>query len=640
MRSSPPNATGADAVAPANRQVWFAAATATAAAFLLYHATLLPGVDFGDTGSFQTTLGSAIVTPRVGYPLYFAIADVFLRVTGIEPARALNLVTALEAALACGLFVLVATDLAGSLAAAFAGAMLMAVSYTFWSQSVTAEVYALHLLLSLLSLLLLLQWERRPTMARLCLFFGCYAVAFGNHLSMILLAPAFTVFLLARAPGGWRSMVRPRVVAIAALFALIGAAQYLWNLRALWFQLDAPRSLADALRTFWFDVTKSDWRETMVLEVPQSLLRDHLAMYGFDLRQQFGIVGPVLAVVGVIRLSIAQPARAVLLLLLYAVNVAFAFSYNVGDTHVFYLPSHLVVALLAAIGIGWTTVVAGRRGSIVAVSALAIYAAARGFADYPALDRSHDLRPTRVLQALTDGIDDQHAIMLVDLNWQVANGLSYFAKSVRPELAIARARDVLLYAPRLIRDNAAAGRQVIASQQAARILRESYGPLLISEPDTSVEALSTLAAKIPPRTRYAICVVRQSRDMPIDRTDVSTALRTLGVTRPLPDPLPAFVAIAGISGESPALFETADRPFRRSVELEETAVEVRMEAWMTSDTIRRMGFGHVIAQHRHTLIVERGVSFVTFDRAGAPLQAAYFSGIFALPQRYLIRTAW
>ena len=61
---------------------------------------------------------------------------------------------------------------------------------------------------------------------------------------------------------------------------------------------------------------------------------------------------------------------------------------------------------------------------------------------------------------------------------------------------------------------------------------------------------------------------------------------------------------------------------------------------MTSDTIRRMGFGHVIAARHHTLIVERGISFATFDRDGVPLKTAYFSGIFELPQRYLIRTAW
>ena len=34
------------------------------AAFALYHATLLPGFDFGDTGSFQATVGSSIITTR------------------------------------------------------------------------------------------------------------------------------------------------------------------------------------------------------------------------------------------------------------------------------------------------------------------------------------------------------------------------------------------------------------------------------------------------------------------------------------------------------------------------------------------------------------------------------------------------
>ena len=41
-----------------------------------------------------------------------------------------------------------------------------------------------------------------------------------------------------------------------------------------------------------------------------------------------------------------------------------------------------------------------------------------------------------------------------------------------------------------------------------------------------------------------------------------------------------------------------------------------MESWLASDTIRRMGFGHVIAARQHTLIVERGVSFAAFDERG------------------------
>ena len=48
------------------------------AAFALYRATLLPGFDFGDTASFQTMAGSSLITPRDGYPVYFAIGGLFL----------------------------------------------------------------------------------------------------------------------------------------------------------------------------------------------------------------------------------------------------------------------------------------------------------------------------------------------------------------------------------------------------------------------------------------------------------------------------------------------------------------------------------------------------------------------------------
>src|SRR5262249_10962426 len=280
------------------------------AAFALYRATLLPGVDFGDTGSLQVTVGSPLITARHAYPLYFALGSVALWLTGGDAARALNLTSAVEAAIAVGVLVLVGAELSGSIAAGAAAALLFAVSYTFWSQSIIAEVYALHAVFMALTLLLILRWERDPTDRRLLAFFAVYALGFGNHLAMILLAPAYTLFLLTTAPGGWRSMFAPRIVAMAILCAAAGALQYAWNLRTYWYLPDAPRGIADALGRFWFDVTKSDWRDTMVLNVPRSMLSDHAAMYWFDLRQQFGIAGPVLAAAGIVQLAATRVRRA------------------------------------------------------------------------------------------------------------------------------------------------------------------------------------------------------------------------------------------------------------------------------------------------------------------------------------------
>src|SRR5215213_7483598 len=198
------------------------AAAVALGAFLLYHATLLPGFDLGDTASFQTMGGLTKITPRDAYPLYYAVA---LPVVPFftNQAYAMNLVSAIEAALACGLIVLVAFELSGSLLAAAAASVLFAGSYTFWSQAIVAEVYALHLLIVSVSLLLLLRWSSDPRFSRLCAFLAVYALAFGNHLSTILLLPAFTVFLFISASAGWRSLLSRRVVLAAVGFALLGA---------------------------------------------------------------------------------------------------------------------------------------------------------------------------------------------------------------------------------------------------------------------------------------------------------------------------------------------------------------------------------------------------------------------------------
>jgi hypothetical protein len=622
-----------------SRRVLLAALAVALAAFTLYRSTLLPGPDFGDTGSFQTMVGSPLITPRDGYPLYFAIGSLAVWLTGAEPAHALNLVSAAEAALACGLIVLVGIELSGSLAAAVSAALLFAVSYTFWSQAVIAEVYALHITLVSLTLLLLLRWARAPSYARLFAFFAVYALAFGNHLSMILLLPAYALFMLMSAPGGWRSLCAPQVIGTAAACAAAGALQYGWNLRTLWLLPAPPHGIADALARFWFDVTKSDWRDTMVMSVPSSLLRDHLAMYWFDLRQQFGIVGPIVAALGLWQLILVDARRALLTAMLFAANVAFAYSYNVGDSHVFYLPSHLILAMLAAPA----AVLAGRfarHGAPAAAALLALYAGARAYHDFPALDRSHDTRPAAIVDALTAGLDDQRAIMLVDLNWQVANGLSYVASVRRPELAYARLPDVVLYAPTLVADNHAIGRQVALTERARATIEAAYGSLLPVRRDTRVMAPNLVESidGIAAGTRYVLCVLRPSRDLPLDAGDLAGALTALTGGTMTTLSTADYAVVAGLTGRAPDLVAAENRPFQRNVAMEGVPVEIRMESWLTSDSIRRMGFGHVVAARQHTLIVERGISFVAFDERGAAIRTAYASNIYAPQPRYLFET--
>ena len=72
--------------------------------------------------------------------------------------------------------------------------------------------------------------------------------------------------------------------------------------------------------------------------------------------------------------------------------------------------------------------------------------------------------------------------------------------------------------------------------------------------------------------------------------------------------------------------ESQDRPYRVRTRLEPYDVDVRMESWLPTDTIRRAGFGHVVVNRQHTLTLERGLGFVALGPGGGPI---YGSGLFA-----------
>jgi hypothetical protein len=625
-----------------------AAALLAAIAFGLYHSTLLPGQDLGDTASFQAIAGERALTPRQGYPLYFAVAGTFVHAFPGNPARATNLASAVEAALAIGVLVLVGSELGGTLVAGLAAALFLAGAYTFWSQAIIAEVYALHALVVGLCLLALLRWEQRPTLGGLAVFFAVYAVGFGDHLQNVLLLPAFTLFLLVSAPGGPRTLLRPRIVALALMIAATAALQYAWNFSFLLFEPNHP-PLADLFRTFWFDVTKTDWRANMVVTIPWSTVDDRFAMYWFDLRQQVGLPGVAAALVGLAFLFRIAWRRAVLVLVAWLCNWAFAFTYNVGDTHVFYLPSHLFVALAAGCGAGWLwhairSHLAKRtpdgmpgRAALAAASLLLLaYPAWRTWDIYPAMDRSADRSPSTFLDAITTGIDGSHEILVRDINWQLNNGLDYYDKYTKPGLPILDAPGAMLHFPFVVWTNAGMKRDVVLTEGAASLVRAAYGSLFPIDRDerVAVQTLADRIATLPRGTPYVLGLIESYPETPLDPGEMRAMAAALGVPD-LPDT--RYGVVAGRLGDRPVLRQGAAVPFRTAADLGGHRLDVRVECWLPADTIRRMGFGHVIVDRHHVLTLDRGASFVALAGDGTPRMAGWSGGLFTPQPRYVIR---
>ena len=120
----------------------------------LYLRTLAPGLLAGDSGEFQMAAWRLGLAHPTGYPFYLILGSIWqhlLALGGVNPAYALNMFSALiGAGTVALLYLCMLSWLHSSLGirrtAALFTALFFAVNFTFWSQTLIAEVYTLHTL--------------------------------------------------------------------------------------------------------------------------------------------------------------------------------------------------------------------------------------------------------------------------------------------------------------------------------------------------------------------------------------------------------------------------------------------------------------------------------------------------------------
>ena len=170
--------------------------------------TLRPGVAFWDTGELQAVgplLGTAHPTGFPSWVILGWLGSVVLAPFG-EPAFRMNLLNAICLAVAAGLTAVLAHRLTGRAWIALASGILLATAPIAWSIGTHADAHGLHLVLSALLLILLVDWERLERAGaghadrRLIAAAVVFALALGNHSLVLLFAPGIALFVLAVAP--------------------------------------------------------------------------------------------------------------------------------------------------------------------------------------------------------------------------------------------------------------------------------------------------------------------------------------------------------------------------------------------------------------------------------------------------------
>ncbi len=285
------------------------------------------------------------------HPLFIALAYGLHRLTGIEPALAGNIMSALSAAVAVANVFVIARLLGSSQLASTAAAAALAMSHTFWQFATMTETYTLVGALMSGEILCLTLFARtgRKWVIPLCGLANGLGVS--NHgLALISLAcyVAIAVIVLRRTLG--------KHLALAAATAACWLIGFLPLLALIVRQAALPEmTLVDTLRDWLVgryyasNVFNFDLSFRMFILVA--------AMIGLS----FPSVAVFLVPPGVRRLYRQTPAwLASVPTALFVAHLLFAARYNIVDQYTFFIPTYVAMSILVAAGADRLLALGGR----------------------------------------------------------------------------------------------------------------------------------------------------------------------------------------------------------------------------------------------------------------------------------------
>lgn len=474
--SSPPDNAGKASVAT----LLVTGGVASAAALLVYLATISPTLPPGDSGDLITAASTLGIAHPPGYPLFAIVGHLFTLIPVGSPAYRVNLMSAVFDAAAVGVVaILIHRSVAGAASrrrasldlvlagvAAVIGALFLAFASEFWLYSLVAEVFAMNNLFAAVLLLLAYSWYEDPGRRWVLRgFFLASGLAFCNQQTIVLLAPGLATLLVggilrARARGGpWMSRV-VRDFASGLAFLVVGLLPYLYlplaaagNPPALWGD-------PSTLQRFVAVVTRADYGSfSLVAGGRHGSVGDNLAAFGTYLVGSFGPVGLLCAVLGVWWLARHRPVAGLALALGFLVTGPLFLAYAnppldgvlAGIFARFYILPSVPLAVIIGCGswqlLGWVGAAAaavqrGREGRLhlaaAGVMAVLLVATVVGpaAARYGSIDQSRNLMTINFVRDLLAPLD-RNAILLTEGDTAVLG--TWYVQSVedyRPDIVV------------------------------------------------------------------------------------------------------------------------------------------------------------------------------------------------------------
>ncbi len=392
-----------------------AAAVVTVLAFVPYLITMNPSYGFVDKGEMAAVASSLGIAHPTGYPTIMLLGYLFAKLLPVRDAYALNILSGLLTAGGAGVLTLLFHELltrfdlprpaptpvrkgernrgkeaprkgavvaqappsgmeSNVLPAALA-ALFTAFTSTWWNQGNGFEVYSLHVLLMAIVTLLFIRYVEGERAAdsidifskRGVWFAVMLGLSFTNHLTTILLAPAFLVFYFIRL--GINGGAFLRMGGLAPWF-VAGLLPYLWlPIRASMkprFNWGDPSNM----KRFFDHITGKQYQVWMFSNA-ETWSQQSKFFFG-NLPAELGYIGLVIVALGIVRLIGRSPALGISVAVLFLTCIVWAGGYDIMEIGPYYLTAIFAIGIWALFGLSFLRERIGSRGALLAGGVLVL----------------------------------------------------------------------------------------------------------------------------------------------------------------------------------------------------------------------------------------------------------------------------
>jgi len=302
-----------------------------------------------DSGDFLAALLTAGIPHPTGYPTFMLLGILLQKLPiGSQYFRAI-LVSLVPAAISSGIFALLLRKffIQGNHWRSFVFSLITGLAWGLspflWSQAVIVEVHGLQSLFIILALWWVFELMENPIQnpfSKYYLLALMFGMGLGNHITLFFFLPA----VLLAAISAMRNGLPKKILIYQFLFVLMGLLVYLYiPLRA---SHVPPINWGDASNWegFWWLVSGRAYHN-LVFDISLEKVISRISALAFFLRQQFGVFGIILAVIGLVQFNFKSKLIRPILLYLFFVFAIFAIIYGTDDSVTYLLTPIAVFAL-------------------------------------------------------------------------------------------------------------------------------------------------------------------------------------------------------------------------------------------------------------------------------------------------------